>query len=145
MTHIFISWWFEVSFLSLWGSVSGQEVPWYPSLDYAERWYHVILILVSFCVPYFTWSGHLCFLSCAALALFPFSVVEKHRSMCMYRIVWISLTVLLQLAWFPALAILPYGVKITGLPIFFLIVWLYSQPHPSSNMRHKPAQAPGMG
>ena len=52
------------------------------------------------------------------------------------------------LACLPVLAIVPRGAKIIWLPIsvkiFIVITWVLG-PQPSSDIRHKPAQAPGMG
>ena len=69
-----------------------------------------------------------------ALALFPaFFVVEKYCIMYMYRIVCINLTVLLQLAWFPVLSIVLYGVKITELPILKNILAVFPTPPQSKH------------
>ena len=56
-------------FLSLWGSVSGQEVPWYPSLVSSSSrgdiiWYWYLSLSVSL-----TSHDHLYFLSCASLGI----------------------------------------------------------------------------
>ena len=59
-----------------------------------------------------------------------FFMVEKYSVMYMDPIVCIHSSVLLQLACFPVLAVIPSGAKITGLPIS-LKIWVVSTwlPH----------------
>ena len=62
-----------------------------------------------------------------------FFMVEKYCIVYMYPTVCINSTVLLQLAWFPVLSIVLYGVKITELPILKNILAIFPTPPQSKH------------
>jgi len=113
--HIFICWWLEVSFLSLWGSSSGQEVQFCPSLLTSLR------MIISIFSP------------AAGFGIISyFFMVEKYCIVYMYPVVCINSTVLLQLASQSWLLYIT-GSKLQGYPFFINILAVFSTPPQSKH------------